>query len=203
MSEYIKEYPIDNLRPWEGNPRKHTDDVDMLVVSIRAHGFKDPIEIDKDGTILAGHGRREAALKIGLDKVPVIKHDCSIRDKKVQAYVLANNKTAERSEWDYPKLKDVFTEIDTGEFQLEVTGFDMGEIEDILTYSRVEEIEPPDLASGEKEPYRQITFNVHEEQAEEVFSAIKLVKSKGLAVSNLNENSNGNALYVLAKEYNG
>jgi len=54
---------------------------------------------------------------------------------------LANNKTAERSEWDYPKLKEVMHEIDTGEFALEVTGFDLGEIEEIMTWGRVDEVE--------------------------------------------------------------
>jgi len=143
--ELIKNCDINKLREWSGNPRKHDEDVDMLVVSIRAHGFKDPIEVDKNFVILAGHGRREAALKMGLTEVPVLKHDV---DKLVQAYVLANNKTAERSEWDYPKLKEVMHEIDTGEFALEVTGFDLGEIEDIMTYG----VEPEEDEKADSVP---------------------------------------------------
>ena len=146
--QLIKDCDINKLRPWEGNPRKHDDDVDMLVVSITAHGFKDPIEVDRDYVILAGHGRTEAAKKMGLQRVPVIVHDVSVRDKKVQAYVLANNKTAERSEWDFPKLKDVFTEIDTGEFALEITGFDMGEIEDVMTWG----VEPDEDEKADSVP---------------------------------------------------
>jgi len=141
--ELIKNCDINKLRAWPGNPRKHAEDVDMLVVSIQAHGFKDPIEVDKNFTILAGHGRREAALKIGLKEVPVIKHDVDITDKRVQAYVLANNKTAERSEWDFAKLKDVIEALDTGEIQLEITGFDLGEIEDIMTWGKPDDIEEP------------------------------------------------------------
>jgi len=116
--EYID---INNIRPYEHNARKHTDaDLNTIVASIKEFGFSDPIGIWKD-TIVEGHGRLEAAKKLGMEEVPCIRLD-HLSDEQRRAYALAHNKTAEMSEWDFDLLDselDDILDIDMSEF-----GFD-------------------------------------------------------------------------------
>ena len=122
--EYV---PIGNLKPFKGNPRKHPDEaVDKLAKSIEAFGWTNPILLDADGIILAGHARLKAATKAGVKSIPVIRLPLSGDDAKM--YVIADNKTAELTEWDWPALGDLFQDLDTGDLDLELSGFDMAEI---------------------------------------------------------------------------
>ena len=111
--------PIDDIIPYENNARKHTEEsIETVANSIKQFGWKNAIAIDEDNVILAGHGRRLAALKLGLKEVPVIRfNDLSEEQKK--AYRLADNKTAENSGWDFPALDlelDDITNIDMADF---------------------------------------------------------------------------------------
>lgn len=103
----IEYMPIDKLKPYERNARKHTDfDVDATAASIEEFGFKDPIAIWSDQNIIVeGHGRLLAAKKLGLKEVPVIRID-DLNDDERKGYGLAHNKTAENSSWDFDKLDD-------------------------------------------------------------------------------------------------
>ena len=122
--EYV---PVGKLKPFKGNPRKHPDEaVDKLVKSIEAFGWTNPILLDADGIILAGHARLKAAIKAGVKSIPVIRLPLSGNDAKM--YVIADNKTAELTEWDWPALGDLFQDLDTGDLNLELSGFDMAEI---------------------------------------------------------------------------
>ena len=117
--------------PFVGNPRKHPDDaVKKLVASIEHFGWTNPILLDQEGRVLAGHARLKAAGKVGLKQVPVIRLPLSGQDAEL--YVIADNKTAELTEWDWSKLGDLFATLDTGELNLELSGFDMGEIEGLM-----------------------------------------------------------------------
>ena len=114
--ERIEQWPLSKVRPYGGNPRKISDKaISVVAESIREFGFKNPILVDRDGVIIAGHTRRLAAEKLQLKEVPVIVCD-DLSDNQVKALRLADNKTAEFSEWD-PELLDA--EI------LEVTDLDM------------------------------------------------------------------------------
>lgn len=112
---------INELTPYERNPRNNSKAIDAVAASIKNFGFKVPIVIDKDGVIVAGHTRLAAAKKLKLDEVPCIVAD-DLTEEQIKAFRLADNKTAELAEWD-PELLEIelqdITEIDMSEF-----GFD-------------------------------------------------------------------------------
>lgn len=109
---------VDDLIPYENNPRKNDDAVDKVALSISAFGFKVPIVIDKDNVIVCGHTRLKAAKKLGLKTVPCIKAD-DLSDDQIKAFRLADNKVGEFSIWDCAKLEkqlEGITEIKMTDF---------------------------------------------------------------------------------------
>lgn len=108
------------LIPYVNNPRKNDKAVDKVAESIKQFGFKVPIIVDKNMTIVTGHTRLKAAIKLGLEEVPVIVAD-DLTPDQVKAFRLADNKVAEYAEWDFEalalELKDI--EIDMGVFDFE------------------------------------------------------------------------------------
>lgn len=109
---------IDEIAPYENNPRNNAYAVDKVAQSIRKFGWQQPIVVDIDGVIVAGHTRYEAAKRLGLDTVPVhVAKD--LTPEEIQAYRLADNKTAELSTWDFGKLRqelDGITSMDMQDF---------------------------------------------------------------------------------------
>ena len=99
----IEERFIDELIPYPNNPRDNDKAVRAVADSIRAFGFRQPIVVDRDGVIVAGHTRYKAAKLLGLRKVPVTVMDAP--PDEVQAYRLADNKSADKATWDMDKLK--------------------------------------------------------------------------------------------------
>ncbi len=141
----IKYIPINLLKEWDLNPRKNDSAVDKLSKLIESHGFINPVIATKDNIIRAGHTRVKAAKKAGLKEVPVILIDMD--EKQAQAFAIADNKSSEWAEWDFTKLKDLIEELDTGELDLELTGFDKQEIEKLMTFvSEDEKNEGKDLS---------------------------------------------------------
>ncbi len=146
----IKTVKINELKPHPKNPRVHPDSaIDKLVRSIKEYGWTNPILVSADGYILAGHARLKAAEKAGIEEVPVIY--LPLEGVKAEAYLIADNRLQDETDWDLPKLKDLLQELDTGEFDLELTGFDMDEIEELIAQLHVPEDiiedevpEPPD-----------------------------------------------------------
>lgn len=101
----IVEKRIEELREYENNPRHNDGAVDAVAESIKQFGFKVPIIIDADGVIVAGHTRRKAAEKLGLDVVPCIVAD-DLTPEQIKAFRLADNKTGELASWDFEKLEE-------------------------------------------------------------------------------------------------
>jgi len=120
------------LKPYENNPRQNDDAVGVVIRSIKEFGFRQPIVVDQDYVIIVGHTRYKAALKMGLKMVPVVIID-DLDPMKVKAYRLADNRTHELSNWDFPLLKDELESLDTGEIDLEMTGWLQSEIEELMT----------------------------------------------------------------------
>lgn len=122
MELNIEYLPVESLKPYEKNARKHqAKDVEAIVASIWEFGFADPIGIWGDGLIVEGHGRLLAAKKLGMAEVPCIRLD-HLSDEQRRAYALAHNKTAELSEWDLPVLDEELAGI--SDIDMTAFGFD-------------------------------------------------------------------------------
>ena len=107
----IKMIKLDDLKPYENNPRFNDDAVEYVAKSIKEFGFKVPIVIDKDNVIVAGHTRFKASMELGLDEVPcIIANDLS--NEQIKAFRLVDNKVSEYSKWDYTKLINEIKKID-------------------------------------------------------------------------------------------
>lgn len=148
MKEMKIEYKnIDEIIPYENNPRLNDNAVDYVANSIKEFGFKVPIIIDKDNIIVAGHTRLKAAKQLGLEEVPVIKAD-DLTDEQIKAFRIADNKVSEKAEWDLEKLSIELEDIniDMSEF-----GFDDIELEDLtLEEQEIIEDEAPDVPEEPK-----------------------------------------------------
>lgn len=117
---------IDDLTPYENNPRLNDGAVDAVAKSIEEFGFKVPIVIDKDGVIVAEHTRLKAAKQLHIDEVPCIIAD-DLSDEELKAFRLADNKVSELAEWDFDKLDAELKNID---FDMSDFGFDFNTIDE-------------------------------------------------------------------------
>jgi DNA modification methylase len=127
----IEHVPLSALKPYSRNARIHSDrQLAQIAASIRAFGFNNPVLADAGGVIIAGHGRVEAAKTLGLETVPVIRLEHLSEDQR-RAYILADNKLAERAGWD-PEILAIelqhLTSVDL-DFDISITGFEMAEID--------------------------------------------------------------------------
>lgn len=119
----IIDIEIGRVKPYENNPRDNKQAVDKVAESIKAFGWEQPIVVDKNYVIIAGHTRYEAAKKLGLDSVPVFVAS-HLSDAQVKAYRLADNKVAEFSYWDYDKLEQEFKDLNVPDIDFSALGFD-------------------------------------------------------------------------------
>ena len=139
---------VSELIPYARNARTHSDEqVARIAASIKEFGWTNPILIDCESGIIAGHGRVLAARKLGLEKVPTIELS-GMTDAQKRAYILADNKLALDAGWDEELLRLEFEELRGGVIDLELTGFSLDEINDILGQddlsTNVEEQELPE-----------------------------------------------------------
>lgn len=123
--------PLD-LIPYENNPRINDYAVKKVMESIKEYGFTNPIIVDADMVIIAGHTRREASILAGLDRVPYIVRD-DLTPEQVKAYRIADNKLAELSNWDDELLKKELFELQAVDYSLEVMGFTEIDLKEIFT----------------------------------------------------------------------
>lgn len=126
-----------SLRPYARNARTHSPrQIRQIADSIRRFGFVNPILVDGEGEIIAGHGRLAAAQQLGLPTVPVLQVT-HLSPAEKRAYVLADNRLAEHAGWDREILAIELQALIDFEFDLEITGFDLAEIDIILDEDRV------------------------------------------------------------------
>lgn len=126
-SKKIVMMKIGDVKPYENNPRKNDEAVEYVANSIKEFGFKNPIIVDKDHVIIAGHTRLKAAQKLGLKEVPVIVAG-DLTEEQVKEFRLADNKTSEMSGWDYDLLAEEMDGI--YKIDLALFGFDADSIDD-------------------------------------------------------------------------
>lgn len=140
MSEFpdYKKVSVEKLIPYARNSRTHSaEQVDQIAASIKEFGFLNPIITDGENGIVAGHGRVMAAKKLGLKELPCI--DAShLTETQRRAYIIADNKIAINSDWDTEMLRVEFDELKEADFDLELTGFSLDEIEALTPEESVE-----------------------------------------------------------------
>jgi ParB-like chromosome segregation protein Spo0J len=129
--QQLEHWPLSRLIEYARNPRKNDHAVDAVVAAIREFGFRVPILAKGDGTIIDGHLRFKAAVKLGLDAVPVLRGD-DMTETQIKAFRLSVNRLAELAGWDNELLSLELAELEAAGFDLELTGFETGEIEALL-----------------------------------------------------------------------
>lgn len=142
----VEQLPIGQLKPSPRNPRINHAAVDAVARSIQAYGFNNPIICDERLNIAAGHTRLKAAVKLGLDTVPVIRVP-GLVGSKFTGYAIADNRTAEIAEWDKDLLAQLVSELNLEvDFDLGSLGFDDKELTDILDWNVEDETDKEDDA---------------------------------------------------------
>ena len=138
---------VADLKEYENNPRINKKSIEKVADSIRSYGWKVPIVVDEDMIILAGHTRLSAAQLLGIEEVPVhIAKDLSEEQKT--AFRIMDNKSHDYSEWDNKLLSVEFEKLLSSDFQLDMTGFNLEEINKI-TDGVFLEFDSPDLEMSE------------------------------------------------------
>lgn len=128
----LKYRPIDGLIPYARNSRTHTEEqVAQIAGSIREFGFTNPVLIDEEGGIIAGHGRVLAAIKLEMEQVPTIVL-AGLNEAQRRAYVIADNKLALNAGWDMDMLRVEMESLQEMGFDLDLVGFSSSELEDLF-----------------------------------------------------------------------
>ena len=199
-ADSVERRPIDSLIPYARNSRTHSDEqIAQIAASMREWGWTNPVLVDEDGGIIAGHGRILAARKLGLDEAPVMVAE-GWTDAQKRAYVIADNKLALNADWDNELLRLEIHALDDAGFDLVNLGFDGEELSALEFDSDAALDNMPELPDGDREPFQQMTFTLHDEQAEQVRAAIDAAKGMG-DFDSPNENSNGNALARICETF--
>jgi ParB family chromosome partitioning protein len=178
------------------NVRKHSRrNLDAIKASLRKFGQQKPIVVDAKGIVLAGNGTLTAAQELGWTEIQIVRTE--LAGVEATAFAIADNRTAELAEWE-DSLNDVLKSLQDEGVDLADLGYSP---EDIGQFA-VAEAEAPALKDGDRAPFRQMTFTVHDEQFEEVEAAMSKAKEEGGGESAVNENSNGNALAFICGRFN-
>jgi len=196
--DQIETWDINRLIPYARNPRKNDHAVDRIASAIREFGFRVPIIAKSDNTVVDGHLRIKAAQKLGMETVPVLVAD-DLTDAQVKAFRLSVNKMAEIADWDDELLALELQELQELDFDIDLIGFDVDELEALI--NNVDEAELPELADGDKEPFQQVTFTLHDEQHVIVSDAVTLARTSPIVDTGLNDNSNGNAIALICEQW--
>ena len=147
----IKYVSPQSLRPYAGNARTHSEkQIRALQASIRQFGYTQPALVTRDREIIAGHGRVEAAKKIGLSKIPVIRIE-HLSDIDRRAYILADNQLALKAGWDRETLANELQNLIEVGFDLDIAGFDAPEV-DLLLEITDQTRRDPDIEDASPDP---------------------------------------------------
>ncbi|MBF0296965.1 MAG: DNA modification methylase [Magnetococcales bacterium] len=131
MPLQIEDWPLDRLIPYAKNPRRNDEVVDRMVGAIREFGFRIPIVAKSDGLVVDGHLRLKAARRLNLETVPVVLAD-DLTEAQIKAFRLLANQSTNWAQWDEELLKVEMEELRALDFDLEMTGFDLSEIDRLL-----------------------------------------------------------------------
>lgn len=182
---HSKMLPVSTLQRHPRNPNTHPEaQIKLLANIIAKSGFRSPIVVsNRSGFITKGHGRLDAALLLGMKFVPVDFQDYE-SDEAEMADMVADNQIASLAEMDRAVLKDILQELDTGAFDMLLTGFDIAGIESLMTAIHPDEIDHlfQQDDSPDKEDMNSITLHYTPEDYERVMKAFKERKGSKEAV---------------------
>lgn len=165
---HIEYVSLDKIIEYINNPRNNEAAVDRVAASIAEFGFNVPLVLDKDNVIITGHTRYKAAKKLKLDKVPCIYAE-GLTKAQVKAYRIADNKVSEYASWDKDLLAVELERLEEEAYNLELTGFDMDEIEKMLNPAEPNET---DLSDEVTETYEVIIECVNETEQEQIYNSL-------------------------------
>lgn len=198
-ADKVERWPIARLIPYARNARTHSPaQIRQIAASMREWGWTIPVLADEQGGIIAGHARVQAAEMNQYGEVPVmVARDWS--EAKKRAYVLADNKLAMNAGWNEELLGVELLELRDAGFEMPTIGFDESELAELMREVATEAY--PDLPSGDRAPYQQITFMLHDDQVKVVQSAVAAAKAEGPFGDTQNDNANGNAIARICEAY--
>jgi len=179
----IKLTNISTLTPNPKNPNIHTDEqIARIANIIKNQGWRSPIVVSNlSGFVVAGHGRLEAAKMLGMNQVPVSYQDFTTEAQE-KAHLLADNRLSELSELDNTKLKDLLQELDTGEIDMDLTGFDNEEIQALMTqYFQGDDLGDDldaKLEIMKNTQLRQLLLIMEQAEFEEIIDKLEKLKEK-------------------------
>lgn len=198
-AENIVKKATSGLVPYERNPKEHPEDqISQIAASITEWGWTVPIIIDQGDNVLAGHGRLYAAQKLGIDEVPcIVVKDWS--DEQKRAYVIADNKIQENSNWNFNLLAEEINSLADAGYDLSSTGISEDDIELLSKIGSDEEFnfdfndpvsDAPSYDEGHSEPkktmegYVEFAVVMQEENKIRLMTAIKKIKADNSIESN-------------------
>lgn len=186
---------IKDLTPDPENARQHDDkNLKAIQGSLKEFGQRKPIVITEAGVIVAGNGTVEAAKRLGWAEIDAVKVPSDWTPNQIKAFALADNRTAELATWNMEVLDEQLWELEQEELDVTVLGFEsriVAEVEDPFTL----------LKDEPRKDATQMTFTVTLEQAEVIREKLRRAKQSPRLIKDENENSNGNALYLIASEW--
>ena len=135
--------PIEEVIPYARNPRKNEDAISKVASSLQEFGFRQPIVVDNDNVVIAGHTRLLAAKRLGMERVPI--HTAKdLSDAQIQAYRITDNRSSQEAEWDEDLLRIELGDLRDQDFNLALTAFDEDELERLLADALEEGLTDPD-----------------------------------------------------------
>jgi ParB-like chromosome segregation protein Spo0J len=191
----IETLRIKDLTPDPQNARQHDEkNLKAIQGSLKEFGQRKPIVITEAGVIVAGNGTVEAAKRLGWLEIQAVRVPSDWTPNQIKAFALADNRTAELASWNMEVLDEQLWELEQEELDVTVLGFEsrvVAEVEDPFTL----------LKDEPRKDATQITFTVTLEQAEVIKEKLRRAKQSPRLIKDENENSNGNALYLIASEW--
>ncbi len=181
---------VDDLIPYARNSKIHDEtNVNLIAGSIKSFGFNNPVLLDGENGIIAGHGRVLAAKKLGMKTIPTIELQ-GLSETEKRAYIIADNRLTEKSEWDKDMLGLELADLKALNIDLDSIGFNENEVEELLGA----EAEFPEIDDRDAPLTKTFTVNYdNAEDYEEVISKIEQFKEEGEG------NNNAKALLRLCR----
>ena len=178
IRDRIERRPIEALIPYARNSRTHSDEqIAQIAASMREWGWTNPVLVDEDGGIIAGHGRVMAARKLGMTEVPVIVA-AGWTEAQKRAYVIADNKLALNAGWDFEVLEAEIRALEEEDFNLKLLGFNEKELEAIIDLEGADDVGDDDEPKDESRNLLLIEC-VSERELETLFEELQ---GRGLKV---------------------